>query len=126
MASGGCFASVPSTMRRFARNGLPAIAFTVLVVACQTPPPPAPTVSSAPATKPAASKPAGPTAADAKAFAEQTNADLKRLYSNWERAEWVKSTYITHDTEVLAAHFHEKLLAYTSKAVKDATPVRRA
>jgi peptidyl-dipeptidase A len=86
----------------------------------QTPPPPPPAAPKAEAPKPPP-PPAGPTAADAKAFADKVNADLKVLWSEWERAEWIKSTYITHDTELMAARFHEDSLAYTSAAIKEAT-----
>ena len=65
------------------------------------------------------SAPATPKAA--AEFAAKVNEDLKRLWSDWERAEWVKATYITHDTEVIAAERHEQVLAYTSKAIQDAT-----
>ena len=83
-------------------------------------PPPAPPAAKAPeAAKPP--PPAGPTAADAKAFAARVNADLEQLWSDWERAEWIKATYITHDTELMAAAFHEKALEYTSRAIKEAT-----
>ncbi|MCA9549204.1 MAG: M2 family metallopeptidase [Myxococcales bacterium] len=97
----------------------------VLLVGCkssaeQAPPPVAP-VAKAPEAKKPPPPPPGPTAADAKAFADRVNADLKQLLSDWERAEWIKSTYITHDTEVMAAGFHEKVLAYTSQAIKEAT-----
>jgi len=63
--------------------------------------------------------PATPGAAEA--FVEQTNRDLKTLGTAWARAEWVKSTYITHDTEILAASAHEKVLAYRSEAIEEAT-----
>jgi peptidyl-dipeptidase A len=49
------------------------------------------------------------------------NEDLKRLWVDWGRAEWVKSTYITDDTELLAADAHEKVMAYTAEAIKEAT-----
>ncbi len=73
------------------------------------------------AKKPTASAPKKPTAADAKAFVDQANKDLKQLWSHWERNEWVKATYITHDTEVLASKAREEVMAYTSKAIKDST-----
>ena len=83
----------------------------------QAPPPAAaPAASATPA--PAAAK---PTAEDAKAFAKKVNADLKALWGNWERAEWIKSTYIIHDTQVNAAYFHEKVMEYTSAALEEAT-----
>jgi len=63
--------------------------------------------------------PPPPTAAEAKAWAAQVDADLKRLYSKVATAEWVKSTYITDDSERLAAWANEELMAFLSKAVAD-------
>ena len=77
--------------------------------------------AAAPPSTGPASAAATPTAEEAKAFANTVDRGLKQLWSDWERAEWVKATYITHDTAIIASHFHEKVLAYTSKAVKDAT-----
>lgn len=59
-------------------------------------------------------------AAEASAFARKVNDDLKRLWTDWQRAEWVKSTYIMHDTELLAAKAHEEVMAYTAAAIKEA------
>ncbi len=72
-------------------------------------------------TTPAAPPVAKPTAEDAKAFAAKVNADLKEMWGLWERSEWIKSTYIMHDTELMAAHFHEQVMAYTGQAIKEAT-----
>ena len=110
-------------MRRFARPHACFLGAATIATlgACQTATQPKPIPQSAPAPKAAVTKPAGPTAADAKAFAAQANKDLKQLWSDWERAEWVKATNITHDTEIIAAQFHEKVLAYTSEVVKKAT-----
>jgi peptidyl-dipeptidase A len=65
--------------------------------------------------------PPPPTPEEARAFVKQLNEDLQTLWTNWARAEWVKATYITHDTEILAAKAHEKVLEYTSRAIEDAT-----
>ena len=61
-----------------------------------------------------------PTSSQAKAFTDRVDRELKQLWTDWERAEWVKSTYITHDTEIIAAHFHEKVLSYSSKTINEA------
>ncbi|MBK8010177.1 MAG: M2 family metallopeptidase [Deltaproteobacteria bacterium] len=61
-----------------------------------------------------------PTATEADAFIAQTNVDLKELWTNAARAEWVKSTYITDDTEILAAQANEKVMAYMSRANREA------
>ncbi|MFN3200916.1 MAG: M2 family metallopeptidase [Bradymonadia bacterium] len=56
----------------------------------------------------------------AKAFAERVHADLKQLWADAARAEWVAETYITDDTGQLAAAAHEKVLAYNTKAIQEA------
>ena len=61
-----------------------------------------------------------PTAAEAKAFIATVNADLKRLGTQAARAEWVKNTYITDDTEILSAEAAEALMIYTATAIKKA------
>ncbi|HEY0840344.1 MAG TPA: M2 family metallopeptidase, partial [Vulgatibacter sp.] len=65
------------------------------------------------------SRPPAPTAEEAKAFATRLNEDLKVLYTKVATAEWVKSTYITDDSERLAAWANEELMAFLSKAVAD-------
>lgn len=63
---------------------------------------------------------AAATAEDAKAFMARVNKDLLALWSDWQRAEWIKDTYITDDTEAMAAKGQEAVMAYTAGAVKDA------
>ncbi|MFL5405633.1 MAG: M2 family metallopeptidase [Myxococcales bacterium] len=77
----------------------------------------APTSSqgAAPASADAASDPAS-----AKEFVSKTNDDLQRLTTRSNTAEWIKSTYITEDTERLAADANEVLLGYNAAAVKTA------
>jgi len=50
----------------------------------------------------------------------KTNDDLQRLTTRSNTAEWIKSTYITEDTERLAADANEVLLGYNAAAVKTA------
>lgn len=59
------------------------------------------------------------TAAEAKKFVERLNADLKRLWTRQATAEWIKSTYITDDTERNAAWVNEEVLGYMNQAIKD-------
>jgi peptidyl-dipeptidase A len=61
-----------------------------------------------------------PTAADAKAFVDAVNAELKRLSVRATTAEWIRNTYITDDTERNAAAMGEDLMAYLSKVVPEA------
>ncbi|MFL5456769.1 MAG: M2 family metallopeptidase [Myxococcales bacterium] len=70
---------------------------------------------AAPASADAASDPAS-----AKEFVSKTNDDLQRLTTRSNTAEWIKSTYITEDTERLAADANEVLLGYNAAAVKTA------
>jgi peptidyl-dipeptidase A len=67
---------------------------------------------------PARAKPATP--AEAKAFVEKLNVDLLDLDVRDSTAQWVKSTYITDDTERLAAQGDDAVLAYTAQALRDA------
>ncbi|MFZ5440747.1 MAG: M2 family metallopeptidase [Myxococcota bacterium] len=67
---------------------------------------------------PAASKPA--TAEDAKAFVKKLDTDLRKLWVKQSTAEWIKSTYITDDTERNAAAANEEVMAYLTQAIKDA------
>lgn len=65
-----------------------------------------------------AAKPA--TAEDAKAFVKKLDTDLRKLWVRQSTAEWIKSTYITDDTERNAAAFNEDAMAYLTQANKDA------
>jgi peptidyl-dipeptidase A len=66
---------------------------------------------------PDTSKPATPQ--EAKAYVEKLNADLLELNIRDSTAQWVKSTYITDDTERLAADGDDAVLAYTAQALRD-------
>ena len=67
-----------------------------------------------------APKAEGPTAEDAHRFVQRVEDDLLRLWVQRERANWVKATFITHDTEILAAAEDEKVMAYVSKSAGEA------
>jgi len=65
-----------------------------------------------------AQKPSGPpTVAEAKAFLDKAEADLLTLGNEAARAGWVQATYITDDTEALAAKANERLLTKTNEIV---------
>ncbi|MBI4815268.1 MAG: M2 family metallopeptidase [Deltaproteobacteria bacterium] len=57
----------------------------------------------------------------AKQFVTRTNSEIKELWIAQTRAEWVKSTYITDDTEALAAAANERVLGYLAEAIKEAS-----
>ena len=55
---------------------------------------------------------------EASAFAKAVNAELKPLFVRSQTADWIKSTYITDDTERNAAEASADLMAYMAKAIK--------
>jgi len=61
-----------------------------------------------------------PTAADAESFVDDVNREIKEVSQKLDRAAWVKSTYITPDTEYLEAKEYEKLMELLSRKVKEA------
>ena len=66
-----------------------------------------------------AADPRPPSPQEAKAFVEKVNVDLKRLWVRASTAEWIKSTYITDDTERNAAAMNEDVMAYLTGAIKE-------
>ncbi|ATB39220.1 Peptidyl-dipeptidase A precursor [Cystobacter fuscus] len=60
------------------------------------------------------------TAEDARQFATRVNDELKRLWVKQATADWIKSTYITDDTERNAASVNEEVMAYLSQAIPQA------
>ena len=66
------------------------------------------------------SQPAGPTAADAKAFVEKADAELLDLSRRLSQAQWVSSNFITTDTEAISANAYQQFIAATMKMAKDA------
>src|SRR5512135_1326368 len=85
------------------------LALLVLPADAQTPSPapPAPAASA-------------PTAADARAFVQGVNEELKRLTVRAATADWIKATYITDDTERNSAAMNEDLMAYLSRTIPEA------
>ena len=80
-----------------------------------------PSADGGPATVGAAAVPV-PTgaAAEAAAFLARTEAELLRLWIARERTDWVKSTFITDDTEALAAAAEERVMELVSNAAAEA------
>jgi peptidyl-dipeptidase A len=61
-----------------------------------------------------------PTAADAAAFVQKTNDELRRLVTDADHAAWVKATYINADSEYLEAKAREAMLEFATRTVKEA------
>ncbi len=62
-----------------------------------------------------------PTVAGAEEFVARAEGKLAKLIVDAERAGWVQSTYITEDTEILAAQASERLIATGVELAKEAT-----
>jgi peptidyl-dipeptidase A len=62
-----------------------------------------------------------PTAAEAKKFADDAEQHLLKLWVDQSRADWVKSTFITDDTETLAAQFADRSITAAVAYAKQAT-----
>ncbi|MDE1175782.1 MAG: M2 family metallopeptidase [Edaphobacter sp.] len=58
-----------------------------------------------------------PTVDEARTFMQQANTDLLALSNEAQRAAWVQETYITDDTEAIAAKANERLLNRTNELV---------
>jgi peptidyl-dipeptidase A len=80
--------------------------------------------AAAQATKAAAMAKSGgprPTAAEARQFMDEAEAKLLDLAAEQQRADWVKSTFITDDTEEMSARGNQRLIEATMKFAKQAT-----
>jgi peptidyl-dipeptidase A len=62
---------------------------------------------------------AAPTVAEAQAFMDRAEAELMKLAILDNRADWVHETFITDDTELLAASQDEKVIARTTELVNE-------
>jgi peptidyl-dipeptidase A len=65
---------------------------------------------------------AKPTVADAEKFMSETESTLSELSIKLARAQWVQATFITDDTEAIAADYNERLIAELTRL---ATRVKR-
>src|SRR5260370_1167265 len=74
----------------------------------------------APAATPQTVSAEQPKAAEAKAFIDKVNPELRAHQIKSSTAEWIKNTYLTDDTERSAAQANEASLAYQTAAVKEA------
>ena len=62
-----------------------------------------------------------PTVAEAQAFIDRAEARLLEMNVESSRADWVKSTYITDDTEALAAKADERAINAQVELAKEST-----
>lgn len=61
---------------------------------------------------------AQPTIAEADAFVADVNSDIRNFIQEGSKAAWVASTYITPDTQFLAAKANEEYLGWLAKTVE--------
>ncbi len=61
------------------------------------------------------------TVEEAKAFLDKTEAELLALSTEASRANWIQATYITDDSETLAAKSNERVIAATVRLAKEST-----
>ena len=76
---------------------------------------------AAPARAESVAPTAAPTAAEAGRFIADAEARLLKLWVARDRAQWVQATYITGDTETLAAQANEAVIAATMELARAAT-----
>ena len=63
----------------------------------------------------------GPSADEARSFIEDANTQLEALGVRSARAEWVKSNFITVDTEAIAAEANENYVTANVELAKQAS-----
>ncbi|MEZ4448698.1 MAG: M2 family metallopeptidase [Nannocystaceae bacterium] len=98
---------------------LAPLAALALALACASPAPKDKEVKATP--KKVEAPPAtGPSAAEAKAFVDGVDRELRALYVASSKAEWEKNTNITDATEAAAAKANEKVMEYMAGAIKRA------
>ncbi|MGD0132758.1 MAG: M2 family metallopeptidase [Bryobacteraceae bacterium] len=68
-----------------------------------------------------ADNPKPPTLAEARSFLDRAQSKLLELSVQDQRAGWVKSTFITYDSEILAAKADEEQIAATMQLAKEST-----
>lgn len=65
------------------------------------------------------------TAQDAEPFVKKAESELLTLSVDAGRADWIKSTYITDDTETMAAKLNERQISTTVRLAKEAAEYER-
>jgi peptidyl-dipeptidase A len=80
-------------------------------------PTPAPSLAPAPTPASALTPASAPTPAEAKAFLDDVEDHLRKLWVARDRAGWVNENFITDDTEALAAAGEEATAAYVGEAI---------
>ncbi len=107
-------------LRGFSLCTLLVTTATAAVFASAAEPAMPPEKPAARAARPAAGKRGPATAAEARAFIAEAETTLLVLANEASRASWVQSTYITDDTEILAARASERVITASAVYAKKA------
>ncbi len=83
---------------------------TTPAAAPETTPPPQTETMTPTETAPPPATEAGPTAEEATKFVAEAETQLEKLNVDQQRAAWVQSTFITYDTQIIAARENERLI----------------
>jgi peptidyl-dipeptidase A len=97
-----------------------SIAFVALLAACGGEPAPSicPKVPPLPSPPPPVAEGARPTVAEARAFVDDVEDNLRRLWVARDREGWINQNFINDDTQALAATGEEATAAYVGDAIK--------
>jgi len=68
---------------------------------------------------------AAPTPSEATAFVDDAEKTLLQLWIDQSRADWIKSTFITDDSEILAAQAADRTIAATTRYARDSVQYDR-
>ena len=119
-------------MRFFPLTGIAALLFAAACTTTYSTPSPTPapdtaaqtestqTMTSTETAAPPPAAPAGPTAEEAARFVQDAETRLAKLSEDQQRASWVQSTYITEDTQIIAARENERLIGAGVELAKGA------
>jgi peptidyl-dipeptidase A len=66
-----------------------------------------------------------PSAGEARAFVARADEEMRRLIMRQQTAEWVKTNFITEDTDRLAAWANDELMAWLARATREAARFQR-
>jgi peptidyl-dipeptidase A len=100
-------------------RGLRALLLALSIGGCAAPGTPAVGEPAGPE-RGAVPNPPAPTAEEADQFVRDVNSALRELYVDSNRRSWVKATYVTNDTELLAAEGFERVTEYLTRKIREA------
>jgi peptidyl-dipeptidase A len=95
---------------------VPLVALAALLAACA----PAAEIVTVDVAAPAAPVTTLPTAAEARAFVEAAEAELYELGVQAARTAWIQNTYITYDSQILAAEARGRVVAARARLAAEA------